>query len=357
MTADLPEGFLSFWMPIQAQVAPNRQTLTGECVAWAREKHIGGGDPDVAAVYGHSGASLLAYAFPHATGPMQRALADYSAWAFVPDDVADATINGSPPRTCEVVHELSRLARMTRSPDSWADDTTTSENALRDTIIRIRAHCSAVQFERFWRRQEIWLFQLVWATALRERGIPPGVNEYMAMRIGSVGLYATQGYIHLVENIEPTNAELARPLVQAAAEAGLTVATLDNERYSSVRERALDQDELALASALRVDSPGLTAAESMRGVVTIRDRILALYLRLRDQVRTDASPDLHKYFTGIDLVIAGNVAFGARAARYLNPAAGRTYQTTSATPEGLSREPLPYPTIAWWWHHLRGERA
>ena len=48
------------------------------------------------------------------------------------------------------------------------------------------------------------------------------------------------------------------------------------------------------------------------------------------------APSCANTSTGIDLVIAGNIAFAAHAARYLNPAASRTYQTTAATPRNLT---------------------
>jgi hypothetical protein len=348
--ADLPEGFLTFWIPFEPEVAPNAEDLTAQSAAWAQKVGLGGQDPDRAAVYGNVGALMMAHFFPHTTGRLQQALADYSAWAWAAKDAIDPAAAA---RTCDVVHFANRMARLTRSPHSWAGTSTPLEDAFTDVITRIRACTSDLQFAWFMRGQEIWLHQLLWENALRERGAPPTVNEYLAMRIGAVGIYSTHGYLPCTENIEPPARELATPLVQATAEAGLLASALDNDRYSSIRDAIVDPAVHSLPAAIRADQPDLTAAQAMQAAVSIRDQILALYLRLRDRVLATASPALRQFFTGIELVIAGNYVLGATALRYLNPAATGTYQRTTTPPTTVdSGQPLPYPTIVWWWQQL-----
>lgn len=344
------DGFLTFWLPLTAQCAPNVRQLVRDCVAWARKSGLGGGDPQLAELYGNVGALITAHVFPRAAGPLQQALADYGAWGFEANDRAVPDRTG---HLGQVVHAINRWAQLMRVPGSWTADADPFEEALRDALERIRAHASDVQYERMVRGQEIWLQYMLWETALRENGRPPGVNEYLAMRTGAGGAYATIGYLDLVQGAEPTARELAAPPVRAAAHAGLLTGVLDNDRYSSFKEQSLGQGKYTLAAALRADDPALGPRESLRRAVQIRDTAMAMYLRLRDQVLIGASDQLRSYFDGIDRVIAGNFSLATTALRYLDPATAGLFQRTVTPPAGLAAgSPLPYPTVSWWWDHL-----
>ncbi|MGW2425815.1 terpene synthase family protein [Streptomyces sp. NPDC001709] len=322
-----------------------------DCVAWARKSGLGGGDPQLAELYGNAGALLTAHVFPRATGPLQQALADYGAWAFESNDRVVPDRKG---HLGEVVHAINRWAQLMRAPGTWMTDAVPFEEALRDALERIRIHASDVQYERMVRGQETWLQYMLWETALRENNRPPGVNEYLAMRTGSGGTYATIGYLDLVQDIETTAPELAAPAVRAAAHAGILTAVLDNDRYSCFKEESLGQDKYTLTGALRTDDPALKRQESLRRTVQIRNTVMAMYLHLRDQVLTDASAQLHSYFEGIDRVIAGNFNFATTALRYLDPAtAALCRHTTTAPPDLATDNPLPYPAISWWWDLLK----
>ncbi|MFK8911477.1 terpene synthase family protein [Streptomyces sp. YS-3] len=351
MSVRFPDGFLTFWIPMEPMVAPNAQSLITECTTWARKAGLGGGNDTAAAIYANVGALLVAHCFPTTTGPLQQALADYSAWAFEINDVVVPAPESS--RTTDTVHITNRCVRLGRSPHSWGPDASPLEKALADALIRIRAHTSDVHYERFVRPQEAWCHAMLWETALRERHTPPGVNEYLAMRGSASGLYATMGIIPAAGDIGAADWELAAPAVQAAAEAGLLAAVMDNDRYSYLKEVVLGQDKYTLQTALRTDHPDMSRDDALSAAVGIRDAMMALYLRLRDQILTCASEQLRRYFACIDRVIAGNFRFGATAMRYLDPAATHTYQRTTTPPSGIkTEEALPYPTIAWWWDHL-----
>lgn len=190
---------------------------------------------------------------------------------------------------------------------------------------------------------------MTWETALRERGEKLGVNAYLAMRIGPVGTYAALGYLDAAAGIEPPEAELRAPKALAASEAGIFAAGLDNDRYSLLKESAPDKAGYNLFNAFQHDHPELSPAQAVERAVGLRNRMMAVYLRLREQIIPGASEQLTRYFEALDLVIAGNIAFGTRTLRYFAPDALPDVHITRTPPSDLPAGPPPYPAIAWWW--------
>lgn len=347
----LPDDLFSFYCPLPEEVISTSESLEAETLAWAEKLDLGQGDTQATKLYALTGAKFMAHVYPHANGNLAQALSDYSAWGFAANDKAvptDPTI-----RTCDVLHTLFRWVRTMRSPNSWTLDDNSLSAALRDTFMRLRDCMTPVQMHRFTVGQTSWLLDQSWETSLRERGAALTVNEYLAMRIGSGGTYAATSYIDAVEGIETPDQELASPIARAAAEAGMMAGLLDNDRYSLGKESRPGFKKYNIFDALRHQHPNLSVRQAILDGIAIRDRILILYARLCNQFLPRASKELRQYFIGVDRIISGNVTYGTTALRYLNPASFSTIQRTEKLPPGLPTEPLPYPTIAWWWDHLK----
>ncbi|QIP84232.1 hypothetical protein GLX30_09545 [Streptomyces sp. Tu 2975] len=348
--ADLPEGFWTFYCPLDEETGADAERLSANSAAWAQKFDLGLGDANLASLYGAGGASLITHAFPHATTDpdLAQALADYSAWAFMTDDF----IVPDPNARADILHTVYRWAHTMQVPRSWESQGTHLDDALRNVLERLRACMSDVQYERFTTAQAGWLHAMLWERALRERGTALTVNDYLAVRIGAVGVHATLGYLDAVEGTEITAQEWSSPPVKAAVEASLFAAALDNDRYSFCKESDLAQVNYNLFGALQHEHPDWTLAQAMIEGIAIRDTMLALYLRLREQILPTASPDLRKYLTGVERVVSGDITFGTTCMRYFAPEAAPHIQRTFTPPAHLSDEPLPYPTIAWWWEHI-----
>ncbi|MEW2079606.1 hypothetical protein AB0941_39745 [Streptomyces sp. NPDC013433] len=347
---DLPEGFWTFYCPLEEETGTDAERLSANSAAWAQKFDLGRGDPNVSALYGVGGAALITHAFPHATTnpDLAQALADYSGWAFMTDDF----IVPDPDARADVLHAVYRWARTMLCARSWEGRTTHLDDALRNALERLRACMSDVQYERFTTAQAGWLHAMLWERALREGGTALTVDEYLAMRIDAVGVHATLGYLDAVEGTELTAQEWSSPLVKAATEAGLFAAALDNDRYSLCKETELGQISYNVFGALQHEHPDWTVEQAMLEGIRIRDAMLACYLRLRDQILPTASPDLRRYLTGVERVISGDITLGTTCMRYFAPEATPDVRRTLTPPAHLTDEPLPYPTIAWWWEHI-----
>jgi terpene synthase-like protein len=352
MVLDLvSDGLFSFYSPFSEEINPTVENLEIGTLSWAEKFDLCQGDAQATTFYALTGAKFMAHVYPHANGNLAQALSDYSAWGFAANDQAvptDPTI-----RTCDVLHTLFRWVRTMRSPNSWIADDNSFSAALRDTFLRLRDCMTPLQMHRFTTGQTSWLLDQSWETSLRERGAALTVNEYLAMRIGAGGAYAATSYIDAVEGIEVSGQELASPIVRAAAEAGMMAGLLDNDRYSLIKESRPQFKKYNIFDVLRCENPDLSPQQAILDGIAIRDRLLILYTRLCNQFLQHASEELRQYFIGVDRIISGNVTYGTTALRYLNPASATTIQRTEEPPTNLPTTPLPYPTITWWWDHLK----
>ncbi|MFF7635296.1 hypothetical protein ACFZB9_19390 [Kitasatospora sp. NPDC008050] len=344
--APVPAGLLAFYCPLDVEVSPDIKLFQQRTREWAERFDLGEGDRERTRMLALTGSSFLAHTYPHATGAVGQALADYSAWGWVPNDVI-----GSGCPLPEAVSLMGRWEFMMHSPHSWPASTDPRDAALADVMARLRALLSPVNWERFTAAQGTWLYQMGWEASLREQGATLSVNDYLALRFTAGAALAAGSYIAPVEGIELSADDWAHPVVRAASAAGLLVAVLDNDRYSYLRERHLPVQKENLFHAVQRDHPGLTVTEAIARGVAIRDRLMTLYLRLREQLLTGAADDLRRHVTGIDRIISGNINFCTATTRYLLTDA-IDITTNTDKPTDPSTAPLPYPTIAWWWDQL-----
>ncbi|MBQ1095044.1 hypothetical protein KBY55_02745 [Streptomyces sp. b94] len=337
---------LTFYCPFPWATSPDTALLQEHTLAWAKRFDLGERDSEQTVMLALTGAVFTAHAYPHARRELAQALADYGAWAWMANEHA-----GSGRPSGELLAEFGRWDRIMRSPNSWPDASNPLDAALRDSMLRLHSCMSGVQWQRFIASQGHWLYSMAWEASLREYGEECGVNDYLATRIGSGGCDAAPGYVDAVEGIELSEKHWARPAVRAATEALMTATVLDNDRYSYLREQRLPVEKHNLFRALRREHPHYTAEQAIIHAVAIRDRCMNLYLALREQLLVDADEDLRRYLTGLQLVFSGNITFGITAARYLLAELAPRI-TRADKPSTSSIDPLPYPTIAWWWDHL-----
>ncbi|MBZ4318383.1 terpene synthase family protein [Streptomyces huiliensis] len=345
----LPDGFWTFFCPFPSETSPEADRLLAGTLAFARAYDLGGGDDAAATVLAHAGAGVLVHLLPHATGELAQALADYNSWAFRADDLAVPAPGTA--RTCDVVTRLARWTYLMRTPGAFPHGTPL-DNAVSDAFRRLRRLMTPVQFDRFVTGQMLWVWSMLWETGQRERGDRLSVNDYLAMRRGSVGIDATPAFLDAVEGIEVPAREAAAPAVKAAVEAAMFVPALDDDRWSYHRELRPGMEKCNIFHALRHDDPGLSLHDAMREAITLRNRVLDLYLRLRGQILPQASPQLRRYFGAMERVISGAIVLGITNPRYVLPGTTRDARITDEAPTDLPTGPLPYPAVAWWWDHL-----
>jgi hypothetical protein len=138
------------------------------------------------------------------------------------------------------------------------------------------------------------------------------------------------------------------------------VAALDNERVSHAKEIHGEGPVKNLVDVL-MHERGCSAERAFHELVAMRDRMMCLFLRLHQQVASAASPALLRYVTDLGYLIPGNITWSLETARYTTVYGAGAAPIGSITlsgggwahaPADGRLEPLPFPSIAWWWDQL-----
>ncbi|MEV6235884.1 hypothetical protein [Lentzea sp. NPDC051838] len=333
---------LTFYCPLPQEVSEQHDDLRENTLTWVRKFDLADGDPQRTIMLAFTGAAYSAYATPHATGATAQALSDYNAWAWAANDVA-----GSDLAAGELIVHLGRWERLMRSPGSFPQATDPMDVALDDVFSRLRDLLTPVQWERFVAGQSQWLYSMGWEVGLREQGGPATLNDYLAVRIGSVGCYSAVSYIDAVEGIELDEQQWASRTVRAAAESAMLVAALDNDRTSYNRERKLSVRKHNIFDVVRAEHPETSFENAVSTAIGLRDRAMTLYLQLRKRILDGADDTMSRYVAGIDRIVSGNIDLATAAVRYLDPETSHLFRRVDV-PQSTA-VPLSVPTVSWWW--------
>jgi hypothetical protein len=104
---------------------------------------------------------------------------------------------------------------------------------------------------------------------------------------------------------------------------------------------------------------GYSHRQAFDEAMALRDRVMCLFLRLRDEVTKTASAELCCHIGGLGRWIQGNIEWGLSSDRYLKPDGSLTTTLPSQSPDiwretpvDSSNEAPPIPAISWWWEQL-----
>jgi hypothetical protein len=87
--------------------------------------------------------------------------------------------------------------------------------------------------------------------------------------------------------------------------------------------------------------------EALDMAIVLRDRLMSLFLQLRDQLLPDARPDLRRYLICLGHLIRGNIEWSLSVPRYSSEPL-----TARWTAEPATGECPPLPCLDWWWDLL-----
>jgi hypothetical protein len=226
---------------------------------------------------------------------------------------------------------------------------------LRQSLERYATHTQMSRWVAAWRR---YFFGLGWETLHRSQGTLPSLNEFIAMRMaGTVGMELLTTMSDIADGYELPTADLEKPAVRALTEMTWLLVALDNDLYSYHREALLQGNGLNTIDVI-AHADTCSAEEAIPKVVAMRDRVMCLFLRLRDQVREDAGWELNRYLDSLGQWVRAHIDWGLASPRYLMPLGvtspsetwAKLPTTYASDPTDDNPQSLPIPAIAWWWH-------
>ncbi|NUL07098.1 hypothetical protein HRW07_28485 [Streptomyces lunaelactis] len=279
----------------------------------------------------------------------------WNYWAFATDD-GQASGSAS---TADLVDHSARLIRAVEAPGSGLLPPGPHAAALEDLAARTRATLTPFQLRRFTEGIRDWLFGESWQTSNAERGVMPQLNEFAAMRMSVNGTRFTLTWCDAANGIDVPADVLYSAPVQALTDAAGFIVSCDNDVFSYNKDDDLEPWEPNLINVLAQQN-GCTPGEALPTATALRDRVVTLFVRLRELLARDADEQLARYLRSLEHWIAGDIEYHNRAPRYASPrncnelpVQGASYDITwRDTPSDPSVEPLPIPAIAWWWQQL-----
>ncbi|MFE7130664.1 terpene synthase family protein [Streptomyces sp. NPDC057638] len=279
-------------------------------------------------------------------------------WATAWDDDLDTTPGLDQP--AGMVRHVARLRRAMAYPEAALPPDQPLLRSFQEIWRGLAAHSTPGQLAQFRQGFCDYLDGVLWKSVNQATGELPELGDYLIMRANDVAGPWLSVLTQIGAGYELTARELAHPGVRACVEAMSVLVGLDNDLLSRHKERlfgVFDQDAVAV---MRRDH-ACPVDEAVEHVRALRDRIMTLYLRLRDQLAADAGPVVARFVHDIGYWVRGQIVWAAFTSRYsrpVDPSTGEEVEFGGFGPRWADAPADPDPSppavaqIAWWWEQL-----
>ncbi|MFJ2114035.1 MULTISPECIES: hypothetical protein [unclassified Streptomyces] len=345
-------------VPFYCPVPPARHRSVGvlndRTVQWMLEQRLDSDERQLKRLAVCDFGGLTASTMPYGRLEPLALMAKLHAVLFSLDDgVCDETGVGAD----RLSQETSRIMRAVESPDSGSPGDSPHTAALRSLRLELDRFASPRQVRRVTDAMRVYTSGLVWEAAWRTNAALPSLDDYITLWMRAIGMAPSTAMIEVVGGFSVSDEDMQDPRVRALTEITWTLVSWDNDLYSRNKELVRADDNLNLIDVL-CQEQGCDPRLALVRVVTMRDRVMVLFDRLAQQVLKEADDDLRRYVKGLGQFVRGHLDWASACPRYSVPSGPK------ATPGGWwkpqpaddSLEPLPFPTISWWWDQLEGAR-
>ena len=347
---------LPFYCPFEPTINPQAESIEARCVEWIDQFEVYGNSEQRERLIATKAAEIYSRALPEADAERVADVAKWLYWGFATDDLLydNGPTSISATAFLRVGAVLVRLAEEPRTRFEWEPPYC---DALRDLAVAVRRHATPGQWVEWGHLARAWFFGMAWDVANAERAAPPSLNEYLMMRMHTGGIPSFITTLGIANSNElPPNVAGSMP-VRAVIEAWSTLALLLNDLMSYAKELANGDTSSNIVSVIARER-GCSPQEAVPEAYSLADRIAALFLALRAQLLAGGEENMPTFVAGLEHTWRGILDWGFSSARYAQggdpdaPILQRFPGWTAAPGDG-SLEPLPYPSIAWWWEEVR----
>jgi hypothetical protein len=275
-------------------------------------------------------------------------------WALIiDDDVLDhADARG---RRGEIMRLVGRITHVLESPGyRVAENDSPYVAAVHDVMEQLRAECTPTEVARVSAGLRCLLTSGVHKLHLDEFS----EDEYLALRVHDVGSSVYAAWIALCGPAPVPDEDWNAPAVQALIGCATLLVGLENDVASYRKEKAEGQTSPNFVGVLQA-ARGLSFDGAVAAAIETRDRLMLLFLRLRERLMPSAGAPLRYLVDRLGQFIIANTEASLCAPRY-NPSptrraalgdVARTPAYWAPSSSTTDTSPLPYPAISWWWDH------
>lgn len=365
-----------FFCPVDPAMHPDVDLVHERSAQWAQRIGLVRTGTELERWYATASAEFYGGMVPNAPTEHFQIAANWVYWGFAFDDAhcdEQGRAGDAPPdeqgpanggetarTSADLVHLAGRILRVLDTGDESLCLGDRYLLGLCDLARSYRQLGTPVQVQRWINAHRHWLFGVVQQNAHRATGGPRSVDEFFLTRLHDCGGPPTQSMFEFANASEVPGAELHSPRVRALTESFWMIAAMDNDVVSRHKELLSQRDAHNVVDVL-ARCHGVDEGEALRTATAHRDRLMTLFLRLREQAWPTASGPLRTYLEALRNGIRSNIDWSLRTSRYTTVYA-EDGVTKSArirfrghchdTPADSAPTPLPIPSIAWWWTQL-----
>ncbi|MFD4938310.1 terpene synthase family protein [Streptomyces virginiae] len=353
---------LPFYCPIPPTPHPPADQLDADSVRWMVDFGICTPDSWLAQINsGHVAAMMVPLHEDEGPARHLGLFSDFCYWAYAWDDARDARLDLRPPGA--LTSHCLRLDRILDHPGPAPHERDPYCQSLWDLRRRLADLADTDQALRVsdgTRRYIHGSYQ--WTRKQRSRTIPT-LNDYLLLRSDDCAGSWMVPFYPLIGGYQLTPEEANDPLALIITDLVPLIGALDNDVISHHREAAIG--EFNVLDVLRNEN-GYPLTDAVTDAIALRDRLMTLYVRIRDHLARTAGPHLARFAHDIGYIIRGHMEWARETNRYRTPQDAKTGELHDATPFTIdwtdhpsddNPEPPDLPAIAWWWDHIRAAEA
>ncbi|MDO0936479.1 hypothetical protein QQY66_34030 [Streptomyces sp. DG2A-72] len=326
---------------------PGWYQLETSAVAWMRQFKLASDPAQDRRLASFAVGELGARILPRATDlRLAQFATDQIMWLCAFDDsfCDEGTYRRDPARMAFLVADMMRTAE-TGQPRTEHPVMV----ALADLRRRLNCDSSPVQRSRWVHALRAYLCYQVWEAGHRAHGTVPDLPAYLIARISNGAMPVCAAALDIAGGYEVPGPEMESPAIRALSEMCGETVGFDNDIISYWKEALRADDGINLIDVL-ARTYRLPLGEALREAVALRDRVLAQYLRLRDQVLPTVTEPTRCYIADLDAWIRGNLDWGMASHRYLNPENPASLPTAPVAAAPTCTDTSPIPGITSWWN-------
>lgn len=347
-----------FYCPIEPALHPKVEQIEQQAIAWLDQFRFYNTQTERAWIIGTNSAEFCARLAPNGIEENLLPFVLWVYWGFAFDD-AKCDSSDQSMQVADFVSLAAFFQRVLEAPFAPLSNNDPFVVALQDISQRLHKCATPAQIRRFIDGHRKWLSGTAWQLANLSRNYVPSINEYFMMRLYTVGASVTSPLIEIANGEEIPSQEIDSPIVTAINEITSLIAALDNDFVSYWKEVHHQQSDSNILNVLMYNNHS-TLEQAMSDAVAIRDRLMHLFLSLREQIWPQASQELRNYLNCLGYTIRGNIDWSLKVLRYTSlsdistlPTPGQAFTAEWTDKPEISTAPLPFPAISWWWDYLQ----
>lgn len=348
----------TFYCPIEPAIHPKVDEIEQRSIAWIDKFRLYNTEAERGWIIGSKSAEFSARLAPNAIEENLLLFAQWSYWGVAVDDgKCDSKQNRM--LLAEFVGLAYSIPRILEAPYAPLPNNDPQLAALQNISQRLRKCATPAQIRRLIDGHRNWLMAVACQMGHLSRNYMPSINEYLTIRVNASGAAVTKKFIEIANGKEVPIQEIELPIVTVLTELTALTAALDNDFVSYWKEVHHQQIDINILSLLMYHNH-CTLEQAISDAEVIRNSLMQLLLRLREQIWPQASLELRSYLSCLGHTIRGHLDWVLTAPRYTSfsdpsapPIPAEAFTAKFTDKPDISTAPLPFPAISWWWDYLK----